>query len=194
MKFYSTRVSSAGPTAFGEIRGPFLFAAESSHAVNQPLSHNVSPNNAVPRSGIACTQLIAPNMDSTLPLQMSARRGAACHAQGADHLTSCQVNDIIMIHTLVEDAMPLIKPISDLRNKAKKISDLAHKSGEPIFITRNGEGDMVVMSMARYTRLQLQIDLFSKLAVAQAQRAQGDKGRTLSQVMKDLRKRIRESA
>jgi prevent-host-death family protein len=89
--------------------------------------------------------------------------------------------------------MPLIKPISDLRNKANEISDLAHKSDEPIFITRNGEGDMVVMSMAQYSKLQLKIDLFSKLAAAQAQRASGDKGRTLSQVMKDLRKRIRES-
>jgi len=90
--------------------------------------------------------------------------------------------------------MPLIKPISDLRNKANEISDLAHKSDEPIFITRNGEGDMVVMSMAQYSKLQLKLDLFSKLAVAQAQRASGDRGRTLVQVMKDLRKRIRESA
>ena len=90
--------------------------------------------------------------------------------------------------------MPLIKPISDLRNKANEISDLAHKSDEPIFITRNGEGDMVVMSIAQYSKLQLKLDLFSKLAVAQAQRASGDRGRTLVQVMKDLRKRIRESA
>ena len=90
--------------------------------------------------------------------------------------------------------MPLIKPISDLRNKANEISELAHKSNEPIFITRNGEGDMVVMSMAQYSKLQLKIDLFGKLAVAQAQRASGDKGRSLSLVMKDLRKRLRESA
>lgn len=90
--------------------------------------------------------------------------------------------------------MPLIKPISDLRNKAKEISDLAHQSNEPIFITRHGEGDMVVMSMAHYGKLQLKLDLFSKLAVAQPQRVAGDKGRTLSQVLKDLRKRIRERA
>ena len=90
--------------------------------------------------------------------------------------------------------MPVIKPISDLRNKANQISELAHKSDEPIFITKNGEGDMVVMSMAQYSKLQLKIDLFSKLAVAQAQKASGDKGRTLSQVMKDLRKRLRETA
>jgi len=90
--------------------------------------------------------------------------------------------------------MPVIKPISDLRNKAKEISDLAHKSDAPIFITRNGEGDLVVMSMAHYGKLQLKLDLVNKLAVAQAQRAAGDKGRSLSQVMKDLRKRVRESA
>jgi PHD/YefM family antitoxin component YafN of YafNO toxin-antitoxin module len=65
---------------------------------------------------------------------------------------------------------------------------------EPIFITRNGEGDLVVMSMAHYIKLQLNLELFSKLAVAQSQRAGGDKGRTVSQVMKDLRKRIRETA
>ena len=90
--------------------------------------------------------------------------------------------------------MPVIKPISDLRNKANEISDLAHRSDEPIFITKNGEGDLVVMSMAQYGKLQLKLDLFSKLTVAQAQRARGDKGRSLSSVMKDLRKRIRESA
>jgi len=89
--------------------------------------------------------------------------------------------------------MPLIKPISDLRNKANEISDLAHRSDEPIFITRNGEGDMVVMSMAQYSKLQLKMDLFKKLAAAQAEKAAGDKGRTLARVMKDLQRRIREA-
>jgi prevent-host-death family protein len=90
--------------------------------------------------------------------------------------------------------MPVIKPISDLRNKANQISDLAETMDEPIFITRNGEGELVVMSMAHYSKLQLKLELFSKLAVAQAQRASGDRGRTVLQVMKDLRKRIRETA
>jgi prevent-host-death family protein len=90
--------------------------------------------------------------------------------------------------------MPVIKPISDLRNKANQISDLAESMDEPIFITRNGERDLVVMSMAHYSKLQLKLELFSKLAGVQAQRASGDRGRTVSQVMKDLRKRIREAA
>jgi len=90
--------------------------------------------------------------------------------------------------------MPVIKPISDLRNKANEISELAHRSDEPVFITRNGEGDMVVMSLAHYSRLQLRLELFSKLAVAQAQKAAGDKGRPLGAVMKEIRKRLHEAA
>jgi len=50
------------------------------------------------------------------------------------------------------------------------------------------------MPTADYSKLQLKRELFSKLAVAQAQRASGDKGRMFSQVMKDLRKTIRETA
>jgi len=90
--------------------------------------------------------------------------------------------------------MPVIKPISDLRNKANQISELAHQSNEPIFITKNGEGDMVVMSITQYGDIQRKLELYSKLAVAQSQKAAGDKGRPLSQVMRDLRKKLREQA
>ncbi len=85
--------------------------------------------------------------------------------------------------------MPIIKPISDLRNKSNEISKLAHTSNEPIFITKNGEGDLVVMSMAYYSKMQLKLELLSKLSVAQDQRIKGDKGRTLKQVMKNIRKK-----
>jgi prevent-host-death family protein len=90
--------------------------------------------------------------------------------------------------------MPIIKPISDLRNKSTRISELARKANEPIFITKNGEGDMVVMSIASYGEMQRKLDLFSKLAVAQDQRAKGDRGRKLADIVKDLRQRIREQA
>lgn len=49
------------------------------------------------------------------------------------------------------------------------------------------------MSMAHHRTQQLKTALVRRLAVAQAQRASGDKGRTVSQVMKDLRKRISET-
>ena len=86
--------------------------------------------------------------------------------------------------------MPIIKPISDLRNKSNEISELAYTSNEPIFITKNGTGDLVVMSMSYYSKLQLKLDLLGKLSVAQNQKAGGDKGRTLKQVMTNVKKTI----
>jgi prevent-host-death family protein len=50
--------------------------------------------------------------------------------------------------------MAVIKPISDLRNKARELSRLCHESGEPVYITKNGEGDMVLLSLAAYERLE----------------------------------------
>jgi prevent-host-death family protein len=87
--------------------------------------------------------------------------------------------------------MPIIKPISDLRNKSKRISKLAHEANEPIFITKNGEGDLVVMSLARYGDMQRKLDLYRKLAVAQAQKAQGDRGKPLVDVVRDIRNKMR---
>jgi len=98
--------------------------------------------------------------------------------------------DIILIQQKGEIIMPIIKPISDLRNKSNEISELAHNSNEPIFITKNGEGDLVVMSMPHFSNLQLKIELLTKLSVAQNQKAEGDTGRTLKQVMTNIRKSI----
>ena len=90
--------------------------------------------------------------------------------------------------------MPVIKPISDLRNKANEISRLAHTADEPIFITKNGEGDLVVMSITHYAKLQKKVELLNKLSAAQAQHAAGDSGRALAHVVRDIRKRVRASA
>ncbi len=90
--------------------------------------------------------------------------------------------------------MPVIKSISDLRNKANEISQLAHTADEPIFITKNGEGDMVVMSIAHYAKLQKKLELLNKLSVAQAHREAGDTGRPLANIVRDIRKRLRASA
>ena len=86
--------------------------------------------------------------------------------------------------------MPIIKPISALRNKTREIASLCHQEDEPVYLTTNGEGDLVVMSMEHYERLQARVDLFEKLAVAQAQSASDDKGFTHTQVMKKLRQRL----
>lgn len=86
--------------------------------------------------------------------------------------------------------MPIIKPISDLRNKSNEISELAHNSNEPIYITKNGEGDLVVMSISHYSNMQLKLNLLSKLSVAQNQKANGDSGTSLKQVMINIRKSV----
>jgi len=88
--------------------------------------------------------------------------------------------------------MPIIKPISDLRNKSNEISKIANDSNEPIFITKNGEGDLVVMSMNHYSKMQLKLDLLSKLSIAQKQRAAGESGNSLKQVMTNIRTIINE--
>ncbi len=90
--------------------------------------------------------------------------------------------------------MPVIKSISDLRNNADEISQLAYAADEPIFITKNGERDMVVMSLTHYAKLQKKLELLNKLSVAQAQHAAGDAGKPLAQAVRDLRKRLRAPA
>ena len=86
--------------------------------------------------------------------------------------------------------MPIINPISSLRNQTRDIASLCHEQDEPVYLTTNGEGDLVVMSIEHYERLKARVELFGKLAVAQAQAAAGEKGFTHVQVMKKLRQRL----
>ena len=68
--------------------------------------------------------------------------------------------------------MPQIKPITDLR-KTTEISELCHKSQEPIFITKNGYGDLVVMSIQSYERHLAKANLYAKIEEAEKQVADG---------------------
>ncbi len=49
--------------------------------------------------------------------------------------------------------MATIRPSSDLRNKYNEISDFCNQFNEPVFITKNGTGDLVVLSNCEYERL-----------------------------------------
>jgi len=90
----------------------------------------------------------------------------------------------------MEDPMPIIKPISDLRNRAKEISRLCHREDQPVFVTRNGQSDLVVMSQAHFDRLQAQLELYSKLDEAEGQAARGAKGISHKAMIRRLRTRI----
>ena len=85
--------------------------------------------------------------------------------------------------------MPTIKSISSLRNRSREIASICHKLDEPVYLTRNGEGDLVVMSIEHYERLRAQAELFEKLAVAEAQAATGERGMTHDRMMKKLQRR-----
>ena len=68
--------------------------------------------------------------------------------------------------------MPLIRPITDLRN-TNEISEMCHKRQEPIFITKNGYGDLVVMSMETYEAQLAIVGVYKKLAEAEVQISEG---------------------
>ena len=87
--------------------------------------------------------------------------------------------------------MPLIRPISDLRNRAMEISELCHSEDQPVFITRNGRGDLVVMSQAHYERLQSLLDVYQKLGEAEFLDESGERGITHNTLMRKLREKIR---
>ena len=86
--------------------------------------------------------------------------------------------------------MPNIRPISDLRNNANEISDFCRRTREPVYITRNGSGDMVVLSIEEYERQQALIDLYGKLAVAEQEIASGSEGEDFLTAARQLRERI----
>ncbi len=86
--------------------------------------------------------------------------------------------------------MPSIRPISDLRNSANEISDYCRRTREPVYITRNGKGDMVVLNQKEYERQTALIDLYGKLALAEQEIADGAEGEDFAEVAQRLRERL----
>ena len=59
--------------------------------------------------------------------------------------------------------MPSIRPSSDLRNNYNEISQFCHQYSEPVYITKNGQGDLAVMSIETYERLVGKFELYKLL-------------------------------
>jgi prevent-host-death family protein len=66
-------------------------------------------------------------------------------------------------------AAPHIRPVSDLRNKFSAISRLVHENSEPVFLTKNGRSDMVVMSIEAYENDAYEAEVYHKLKEAEIQ-------------------------
>ncbi|MCK4260768.1 MAG: type II toxin-antitoxin system Phd/YefM family antitoxin [Halanaerobiales bacterium] len=88
--------------------------------------------------------------------------------------------------------MPIIRPISDLRNNFSKISEICHKEGEPVFLTKNGQGNMVVMSLAAYEKQRTLLELYQKLGEAETESKSGAPKIAHKDLMNKMRAKLSE--
>ena len=86
--------------------------------------------------------------------------------------------------------MPNIRPISDLRNNANEISEFCRREREPVYITKNGTGDMVIMSIEEYEKQQMLLALYGRLGEAEAEVAHGEQGEDFFLFAKKLREGV----
>lgn len=89
--------------------------------------------------------------------------------------------------------MPNIKSSTDLRNNYNDISTFCHESREPVFITKNGQGDLAVMSIETYEALSGKLELYRLLDEGRAAVKAGKK-RPLGEVMKDIKQGIADGS
>lgn len=86
----------------------------------------------------------------------------------------------------------IIKASAALRNDYTSISNLAKDTKEPIYITKNGEGDMVLMSIDAFEKREQILELRSRVLQAEEERLSGAKTMSVSDARKALRERLNE--
>ena len=84
--------------------------------------------------------------------------------------------------------MPHIRSGADLRNCYNEISTFCHEYAEPVFITKNGKGDLAVMSIEAYEQLAGRCELYGLLQDGMDDLSEG-KTRPFSEAMADIRRR-----
>ncbi|SHK12127.1 prevent-host-death family protein [Anaerobranca californiensis DSM 14826] len=89
--------------------------------------------------------------------------------------------------------MPHIRPVSDLRNNFADISRIIHETQEPVFLTKNGYGHMVVMSMEAYERKLFESEIYFKLKEGELEAKSTDKRYSHKEVFNELRARLKEN-
>jgi len=90
--------------------------------------------------------------------------------------------------------MPQIRPVSDLRNNFAEISRVVHETSEPVFLTKNGYGDMVVMSFQAYEKLQFESEIYFKLKEAELQAKQTNQRFSHKEVFDSVRQAMQQKA
>ncbi|MBD5553954.1 MAG: type II toxin-antitoxin system Phd/YefM family antitoxin [Roseburia sp.] len=84
----------------------------------------------------------------------------------------------------------IIKASSALRNDYTSISNIAKETKEPIYITKNGEGDLVLMSIDAFEKREQILQLRAKVLQAEQERIDGAETLSVSQARKRLRERV----
>jgi PHD/YefM family antitoxin component YafN of YafNO toxin-antitoxin module len=87
--------------------------------------------------------------------------------------------------------MPTIRPSADLRNSYNEISALCHEYSEPVFITKNGTGDLAVMSIETYELLARKLELYSLLDEGLDQHKKG-KVKPMKESIQFIRSRLNQ--
>jgi prevent-host-death family protein len=86
--------------------------------------------------------------------------------------------------------MPTIRSNADLSNNYNEISELCHEYSEPVFITKNGTGDLAVMSIEAYELLTGKLELYSLINEG-VEQAKDGKTKPLKESIKTIRERIK---
>lgn len=85
-----------------------------------------------------------------------------------------------------------IRPSATIRQNYNEIAELCKKSGEPVYLTKNGEGDLVVMDISAFTRREKMLELREELLSVEEDRLRGEKDYCISEVTSLMRKAIQE--
>lgn len=86
-----------------------------------------------------------------------------------------------------------IRPSAAMRQDYNEIAELCRSTSEPVFLTKNGEGDLVVMDIDTYNRKEKMLKLREKLLAVEENRMHGSKGYTVDEVATMMRNAIEES-
>ena len=88
--------------------------------------------------------------------------------------------------------MPEIRSSAELRNRYNEISTFCHDYAEPVFITKNGKGDLAVMSIEAYEQREQMLKLRERVLQAEQERVDGMPTLSIAQAREKLRERINE--
>ena len=86
-----------------------------------------------------------------------------------------------------------IRPSAAIRQNYNEIAELCRESGEPVYLTKNGEGDLVVMDIDSFTRREKMLKLREELLAVEEDRIRGDNGYSVSEVAAMMRSAIGET-